>query len=362
MFKQLVRARLGWLAALLVLGLAACETVEAPTAPELAPTVVFGRIAAAPGTTGPASTTTPVLSNIVVSTDDGSVTTVTDDHGSFRLEVRAKDGRVRVRFRRGSLDLRLELSGLPEGGVYQLDLSLGEDDLTVLSASDSDEADFDGIVTAMEVTGDAPSRTAVVQVEDDDEAFVVQVVEGETHFDQDEDILSFEAMVEAVLAGPVLEVDGDGSLQMDGSIVAHEIEVEVEEHDDDSHDDDPHDDDSHDDDSDDDDSNDDDSDDDGDDDGSNDAGDFDGSASLVAVTGDAPDRTTRITVTNLTGTTTIDVVEGVTTFDPLGDAVTFDAMLMALMTEGLAVEIEGDGAVQADGTVVATSVKVETDS
>lgn len=349
MFKQLVRARLGWLAALSVLGMAACETVEAPTVPELAPTVVFGRIAAASGTTGPASATTPALSNIVVSTDDGRVTTVTDDHGSFRLEVRAKDGRVRVRFRRGSLDLRLELSGLPEGGVYQLDLSLGDDDLTVLSASDSDEADFDGIVTAMEVTGDAPSRTAVVQVEDDDEAFVVQVVEGETHFDQDEDILSFEAMVEAVVAGAVLEVDGDGTLQMDGSIVAHEIEVEVEEHDDDSHDDDSHDDDSHDDDSDD------------DDDDPNDAGDFDGSASLVAVTGDAPARTARITLTKLAGTTTIDVVEGVTTFDPLGDAVTFDAMLTALMTDGLAVEIEGDGAVQTDGTVLATSVKVETD-
>jgi hypothetical protein len=37
-------------------------------------------------------------------------------------------------------------------------------------------------------------------------------------------------------------------------------------------------------------------------------------------------------------------------------------MLAAFATDGLAVEIEGDGTVQADGTVIATSVKVETDS
>ena len=230
---------------LIIVALAACETSGVATGPEAAPTVVFGRIASSPGAlTGAAPIASAVsLAGIIVSTEDGSATSTTDDQGAFRLEVLSGDGRVRLRFRRGSLDLRLELSGLPEGGIFQIDLSLSDDDITILSSSESNEADFDGHVVALSLSGDAPERVAVLEVRDEYETLYVSVLEGETAFDQSEDILDFDALLEAA-SDPLidLEVDGEGELQADGTIVATKIEVEIDDDSDDRSDDDSDDD------------------------------------------------------------------------------------------------------------------------
>jgi len=335
------------LAATFLLIAAGCGPTDV-TAPDDAPAVVLGRVASV-GAAAPAPSTAQTagpslhgsgssLAGIEVRVEGESVATLTDDTGAFRLEVRAKDGRVRLRFRRGSMDVRLELTGIPPGRVLQIEVGLADDGATVLSSDDDGEDEFEGVATLLSLEGDAPQRTASLDVVGAHRSWSVDVLEGVTAFDDDGDLGTFDALVEALQAAtqPV-EIEGEGTLRDDGSIGATEVKAETEHADDDGEDDDHG--------------------------QAEDEGpeEFEGAAALVSIDGEAPDRTARVELTGETGVLMVDIVEGVTTFDPQGDVLGFSAMLDALGQAGLTVEIEGEGTLQDDGSVLAAAVKVETD-
>ncbi len=87
---------------------------------------------------------------------------------------------------------------------------------------------------------------------------------------------------------------------------------------------------------------------------------FEGIASFVSVTGAAGARTARVGIADSIGTVQVDLVEGATVFDNEGDFTSFGDVLAALQ-RGTALEIEGEGLRQADGSITAKNAKVETD-
>ena len=227
-------ARLRYLALLaLPLIAGACDV---PLAPEDAPTVVVGRVASvlslAPAAIGPALSNSGSLAGIEVSVEGASVLDLTDDAGDFRLEVRAQDGRIRIRFRRGSMDVRLELEGLASGSTLRLEVSLSDDGATVLSASDDDDEgpdEFEGIATLVSVDGDAPNRTLRVELVNDGGSLLVDLLEASTVFDASGDITTFAGVQPALeRADLTVEIEGDGELQDDGSVIATSVKVETD--------------------------------------------------------------------------------------------------------------------------------------
>ena len=57
----------------------------------------------------------------------------------------------------------------------------------------------------------------------------------------------------------------------------------------------------------------------------------------------------------------MDIVEGSTLFDAHGDILSFDELLAALDPVDLVIEIKGEGERQEDGSVLAATIKIETD-
>ena len=87
---------------------------------------------------------------------------------------------------------------------------------------------------------------------------------------------------------------------------------------------------------------------------------FRGAATLTEITGEEPSRVLTVAVAGPTGSASVRVVEGVTLFDNEGDLLAFADLLAALVDGTLPISVEGDGEVSSDGSVVATSMKVET--
>jgi hypothetical protein len=317
----------------------ACDSVDSPLGPEDAPIVVMGRVADVTpiaAAAGPAlSSGSGSLAGIEVTVDGSPVSAVTDDNGHFRLEVRADDGRIRIRFRRGDLDVRLEFEGVTPGSMLQVEVSLGEHGGTVLREHHGHEGEFEGVATLVSVDGDAPSRIVRVSLMGQHGSVTVDLVEGSTMFDNEGDLTSFADLLAALEADhPALRIEGDGEIQDDGSVLATSIKAETDEHGQEGNDNPtgagPH--------------------------------EFRGAATLVSVDGEAPTRTVRVSLTNDLGSVTIEVVEGSTLFDNEGDLTSFAGLLAALEASHPALRIEGDGEIQDDGSVVATSIKAETDS
>lgn len=88
---------------------------------------------------------------------------------------------------------------------------------------------------------------------------------------------------------------------------------------------------------------------------------FEGQATLESLVGNAPERVLQVALSRDGRTVTIEIDEGSTMFEAAGDISTFEGLLAALDGSDLSVKIEGDGEVQTDGTVLARSIKVETD-
>lgn len=325
-------ARPSWLFALLALPLivSACDGND-PLAPEAAPAVVVGRVAsvvaATPTTPGVSSAAGATLVGIEVSAEGGAWTDVTDDNGGFRLEVRARDGAIVLRFRRGAMDVRLAIAGVAAGSTLRLELRLDHNGVTVLSSSESDEWEFEGIASLLSVDGEAPTRTVRVELAHHDRSVIVDLIEGTTHIEGDGDITTLgELLVVLHQADVEVKIGGEGRRQEDGTIIATSVKVET---DDDDDDDDRH--------------------------------EFEGIASLLSVDGEAPTRTVSVALADDDGSAVVDLVEGTTHFEYHGDITTVDGLLAALDQADVEVEIEGRGEPQEDGTIIATSVRVETD-
>ena len=195
-------------------------------------------------------------------------------------------------------------------------------------ADDDYPDEFKGIAALVSVEGDAPTRTVRVELTNDHGSVAVDIVEGSTLFDAHGDILGVDELLAALdLVDLVIEIKGEGERQEDGSVLAATIKVET---DDDADDDDPD--------------------------------EFKGIAALVSVEREAPTRTVRVELTNDHGSVAVDIVEGSTLFDAHGDILGVDELLAALDPVDLVIEIKGEGEHQEDGSVLAATIKVETDS
>ena len=321
---------------------AACESSD-PLALHSEPVVLMGRVSSLSSpAAGPAMADgSSSLSGIEVSVEGGAATTITDDSGSFRLEVEAGDDAIVLRFRRGSLDVRMEIGGLVSGTTIRLEVSLHDSGGTVIHRDDDhDDDDFEGRATFVSLTGDAPARTLRVELTRVSGPSVeVDVVEGSTVFDGEGDVLTFAALLAALERTDVtVRIEGDGDIQDGGVRVATFVKVETDEHQDGSGDDNGNDD---------------------DDDGVR--SDFEGRAELLSVSGTAPSRTARVELVSNGDSIEVVIAEEVTVFDGEGDVLTFAGLLAALDRSDVTVRIEGDGEIEDGGVRVATFVKVETD-
>ena len=326
----------------LALTLGGCDTVDNPLTPEDPATVVLGRVSSI--TTG-AAAAAPALSSgsrslagIEITVDGSPVTDLTNENGEFRLEVRGHEGRIRIRFRRGDIDVRLEFEGMEPGSVLQVEVSLSDHGATLLNEHHRHEGEFEGIASLLSVEGAAPNRSLRVSLVGDHGSATVEIIEGSTLIENEGDVTSFEDILGVLDRGDrAVEIEGMGERQDDGSLVASSVKVETDDdrHDDDNDDDDPN---------------------------VEGPNEFEGLASLVSVNGEAPSRTIRVTLLGELGPATVDVIEGGTLFDNEGDLTSFVSLLAALEAGHPALRIEGDGASTEDGSIRATSLKAETDS
>jgi hypothetical protein len=324
----------------------ACGESSDPLALQSEPVVLMGRVSSLSSpAAGPAMASgSSSLSGIEVSVEGAAATTVTDDSGNFRLEVEADDDTIVLRFRRGALDVRLELAGVVSGTI-RLEVRLSDDGGEVIHRDDDhDDEDFDGRAAFVSLTGDAPARTLRVELTRAlGPSVMVDVVEGSTVFDAEGDVLTFAALLAALDRTDVaVRIEGDGDVQSGGVRVATFVKVETDEHQDGPADDDGGDDNGG-----------------GDDDGVR--IDFEGTAELLSVSGTAPARTALVELVMGGDSVEVLIAEDGTAFDGEGDVGTFAGLLEALDRTDVTVRIEGDGEIQDGGARVATFVKVETD-
>lgn len=318
-----VPRRIAPLALALAVGLTGCDSSPSdPNSETSTPAVIAGGIQFAGG----GGATAQDLSGVEVVVEADGATDVTDANGSFRVVTTDVDGQVRLRFRKGAMDVTLDLSGITAGTMFTLTVTLSDTSATVSDSTSSELDEFEGEATFVSVTGAAPNRTLSIEVTyEANRRYAVDVGESTTTFEADGDLLTFEALLARVQASQQVRVEGDGNAQSDGRVVATSIKAETDD------------------------------DDDGDDDE-----DFEGDVTDLAVSGVAPARTARVTLVDDSTATTVDIVEGTTVFDTDGDILTFEAMLSA-HASGAELEVEGDGELGPDGVWTARFVEVETD-
>jgi hypothetical protein len=324
-----IRIPLSIPAFLIAATLTACDSSSNPMAPDAGdfgpalPTVVVGQVSApAQGSAGSAGQLSGRdLSGVLVTIDGTQAADTTDSAGTFRVEAVSSDRKMVLRFRRGSLDARIEIEGVNPGALLRLEITLHDDSVSLSDSSQGDHNEFEGKASFVSVSGFAPARILRVEIADTAGALLVDIVEGSTRFDNEGDILSFGDVLAALAVGGTPEMEGDGTRQDDGSVAAAEIKVETDE------------------------------------DAENE---FEGKASFVSVSGIAPARALRVEVADTTGTLLVDIIEGFTRFDNEGDFLSFGDVFAALQA-GTALRVEGEGTLRADGTIGAVEAKVETD-
>ena len=108
-----------------------------------------------------------------------------------------------------------------------------DDDCEDDDDDEDDEGEFEGYATLVSLDGEAPERTMSVDVDDDGETVTVDIVEGTTVFKDDGDLKNFGALLEALDAGVMVEIEGKGPMQDDGSVMAYEVKAETDDDDDD---------------------------------------------------------------------------------------------------------------------------------
>lgn len=323
-----------------LVAMGACEASDQMVGPEEPPTVVLGRVASVSSSTDASgSAAASSLGGIEVTVQGGTAADVTAADGSFRLEVDGEGGPIRLRFRRGALDVEMELSGIPAGGELRIRVRLDDSGATVLDDDGMDDGvdEFEGSAALISLEGEASARIALVELTNAMSSTRVKIEEGATTFDAEGDIRAFDDLLAALDGPATVRIEGRGTLDAEGIFIAAVLKVEVDEDDVAA-------------------------DDDADDDGlDDDPRGFDGVASLLSLEGEAPARTVLVELEGALGPTLVHVVEGVTLFDGEGDVLAFADLLAALDRLDRRVRIEGDGSLGADGIFVATEIKVEID-
>ncbi len=269
-------------------------------------------------------------SGIMVSIPGQTASDITDAAGTFRIESVGASGGLTLRFRRGTMDVSVEVNGVVPGTLLRVAVTVSDTSATVDSTSASGLAEFEGEATFAGVAGATPNRLLVLTVRSDTGSVLVEVSENTTLFDADGDLTSFQSLLARAESGGQVRVEGDGS-PVNGGLSATVIKAETDTDDDDDSDD--HDDDDE---------------------------DFEGYVTDLAVGGTAPSRTVSVTLLDDTAEVVVDIVEGTTIFDEDGDVHSIDALLAAFQS-GTKLEIEGQGDLQSSGAFAATAIEVETD-
>lgn len=353
MDARYVRRGFGVFVVMASAALAACQDSD-PTGLGVQPITLEGRVVGLTAASGPAASggqdSGNALAGIEVSVDGSSATTQTGSDGSFRLEVETGDDRIVIRFRRGSIDLRLVLDGVTPGTTVRLEVTLG-DDVSVLHREDHDDDgnddhgddddddddrgahEFEGRASLESVSGDAPERVVRVALVRESRTVTVEIREASTAFEADGDVLTVDALLAALAREDlVVRIEGDGETQTDGNVVATSVKVETDEHADDDPDDDDR-----------------------------DLIEFRGSATLTSASGAAPSRVVRVSVEDRDmGRVSVDLIEGETRFDDSGDFFSVGTVLTALEQSALG-RFEGKGLAGQDGAIVAVIVRAELD-
>lgn len=317
-----------------LLALAACD--GDPTAPPFAPTVIQGQLQAA-AAVGAGSAG---MDGYLVSVEGGASADTTDANGAFRVEATSDDGRVRLRFRKGSTDVSIELEGVEPGTVLTITVDVSGSNAVLTGSGSSRTVEFDGIGRLLAVDGQAPARTLRVHLDrdDDDDDLTdvdLEILEGQTTIHVLGDLVTFDRLVDALRAGVRVEMEGRASRRDDGTWQAVSLKAETD-------------------------SDDDGNDDDGKDDNPGVGQEYDGDARLVSVTGTALERVLRLEANDKGRIWIVDVRETGTTIAQDGDLKTFQRIVDAL-TAGRPVKVEGRATQQQDGTWMASTIKAETD-
>lgn len=303
--------------------LASCDASSDPTAPDAPETlaVVSGQVSVA-SSAGPSSATDP--SGVVVSIDGATESDVTDANGDFRIETRTTSERITLRFRRGAIDVRLELDGVTPGSVLRVRVRLTDHDASLTDWMRGSRVEFEGAPRFVSLTGAAPARVLRVVVMQGDRSVPVTIVENRTTIARDGDLVTFDEIARGVSASIRMKLEGEGLRLDDGSIGAIRVKAETEH------------------------------------DGSGDDRlvDFRGTAVPISVTGTAPERILAISV----GASDLRILvsESATRLDPEGDLTTFDALLAGLRST-TPVRVEGNAVFRGSGNWLATVLKAETD-
>lgn len=321
------RSRLAGGALLLALAFSVAACDGGPTGPEGAEgtAVVAGRVmtgggpAATSGAAGPSS----AQAGFVVEVEGSAVVDTTDANGTFRLEVPAGEDPLRIHFRKGGFDATVTLEGLPAGTILSIQVEVGSNGARVDHSHDGEHDDMEGYASLLSVSGAAPTRTMTLELREEGRTLEVLVGEESTAFSARGDLTDFDALLDALERGVRVEVEVDGQMGSDGRVEAVRLEAETDDHEERENE-------------------------------------FEGRAGFVSITGDAPERVLRLEVDGEGPSVMVDLREGVTVIDHEGDFASF-ADVLAATRNGIALDVEGYGDLQDDGSLLAEGIKVETD-
>lgn len=235
------------------------------------------------------------VGSLKVTVEGTSISDLLDSNGNFRL-VNVPSGNIKLRFTGTGVDAQLALQGIAQQQQLNLKVQVQAAAAQIISEERSDLPEFDAAVAAVDRFQKAIYLTDGVAVR----------VNDDTWWDTGGDIFSYEALADAVEGGSPAKVEGIGTAEDGGFILATVIKAEVDD------------------------------------------AEFEDVVALV-------DELTQ-TLTLVDGT--IVVIGTDTIWDENGDITDFET-LADLVLGGNEVKVEGKGARQSDGSILAATIKAE---
>jgi len=229
----LERSTLAFLFLLAAGFLTACDDATGPTelADEHEAPFVTGQVTldatAASGPDSGATGASPDASGILITVEGSDRSVLTDDRGTFELDLPAHGERLRLRFRRGAMDHALALDGVAPGDALQMDVTLRPDGAHITDSVRGRRVRFGGLGTFLALEGAEPRRILGISVKRRDHAQRVAVFEHRTRIDPAGDFTTFDELLEAMRSRARVRVTGFGVRRGDGLILAVRVRAEI---------------------------------------------------------------------------------------------------------------------------------------
>lgn len=263
--------------------------------------VVSGQVQVGGGTSSAAGFSTAhmgsavTLATLRVLVDGTDISDYCDNEGKFRL-VNVPSGNIKLRFVGTGLDAQLALSGIGLQQHLNIKVQVIDALVRLLQEVREDLDEFDSIVTTIDRFEQTMTLTNGLSVK----------VDEKTWWDSRGDLYSFEEVADAVEGGGSVKVEGLGTTDDDGLLTATFIKAEADENE------------------------------------------FEGVVTSA--------NRTLFTLTLADGT--VVMVGSETEWNAEGNVTTFED-LADLVEGGNEVKVEGEGNLQADGSILATAIKAE---